>query len=69
MKISSYHICIEGAIGVGKTSLAKLIADEMVAKTVLEKFEDGVYIGCGDFCPECQKILPKEFPKLFEITT
>ena len=45
MKISSYHICIEGSIGVGKTSLAKLIAEEMEAKTVLEKFEDNPFLG------------------------
>ncbi len=44
MKISSYHICIEGSIGVGKTSLAKLIAEEMEAKTVLEKFEDNPFL-------------------------
>ena len=44
MKLSSYHICIEGTIGVGKTSLAKLIADEMDAKTVLEKFEDNPFL-------------------------
>ncbi len=44
MKISSYHICIEGSIGVGKTSLAKLIAEEMEAKTVLEKFEENPFL-------------------------
>ena len=44
MKLSSYHICIEGTIGVGKTSLAKLIADEMDAKTVLEKFEENPFL-------------------------
>ena len=44
MKISSYHICIEGSIGVGKTSLAKLIAEEMEAQTVLEKFEENPFL-------------------------
>ena len=44
MKLSSYHICIEGTIGVGKTSLAKLIADEMDTKTVLEKFEENPFL-------------------------
>jgi len=44
MKLSSYHICIEGAIGVGKTSLVKLLAVEMEAKTVLEKFEDNPFL-------------------------
>ena len=44
MKLSSYHICIEGSIGVGKTSLAKLIADEMEAKTVFEEFEENPFL-------------------------
>ena len=45
MKLSSYHICIEGTIGVGKTSLAKLIAEEMEAKTVFEQFEENPFLG------------------------
>ena len=45
MKLSSYHICIEGTIGVGKTSLAKLIAEEMEGKTVFEKFEENPFLG------------------------
>ena len=44
MRLSSYHICIEGTIGVGKTSLVKLLAEEMEAKTVLEKFEDNPFL-------------------------
>lgn len=44
MKLSSYHICIEGTIGVGKTSLAKLIAEEMNAKTVFEQFEENPFL-------------------------
>ena len=44
MKLSSYHICIEGTIGVGKTSLVKLLAKEMEAKTVLEKFEENPFL-------------------------
>ena len=44
MKLSSYHICIEGAIGVGKTSLVKLLAEEMEAQAVLEKFEDNPFL-------------------------
>ena len=44
MKLSSYHICIEGTIGVGKTSLVKLLAEEMEAKTVLERFEDNPFL-------------------------
>ena len=45
MKLSSYHICIEGTIGVGKTSLVKLIAEEMEAKTVFEQFEENPFLG------------------------
>ena len=44
MSLSSYHICIEGTIGVGKTSLANLMAKEMETKTVLEKFEDNPFL-------------------------
>jgi len=44
MKLSSYHICIEGTIGVGKTSLAKLVAEEMEAKTVFEQFEENPFL-------------------------
>jgi len=44
MSLSSYHICIEGTIGVGKTSLVNLLAKEMDAKTVLEKFENNPFL-------------------------
>tara|TARA_Y100000996_G_scaffold411098_1_gene394622 strand:+ start:3202 stop:3849 length:648 start_codon:yes stop_codon:yes gene_type:complete len=44
MKLSSYHICIEGTIGVGKTSLAKLISEEMEAKTIFEEFEENPFL-------------------------
>lgn len=44
MSLSSYHICIEGTIGVGKTSLVNLLAKEMDSKTVLEKFEDNPFL-------------------------
>tara|TARA_A100001011_G_scaffold390305_1_gene473493 strand:- start:1637 stop:2284 length:648 start_codon:yes stop_codon:yes gene_type:complete len=44
MSLSSYHICIEGTIGVGKTSLVNLLAKEMDAKKVLEKFEDNPFL-------------------------
>ena len=44
MSLSSYHICIEGTIGVCKTSLVNLLAKEMDAKTVLEKFEDNPFL-------------------------
>ena len=41
---TAYHIAIEGAIGVGKTSLSKLIADKYAARLVLEKFEDNPFL-------------------------
>ena len=37
--IESY-IAIEGPIGVGKTSLAEIIADKLNTRKVLEKFKD-----------------------------
>ena len=36
MKIN-YHITVEGSIGVGKTSLAKILAEEFQAQLILEK--------------------------------
>ena len=41
---TAYHIAIEGAVGVGKTSLAKLLSDKYNAKLVLEKFEDNPFL-------------------------
>ena len=38
------YVAIEGAIGVGKTSLAKLLSDRLGAKLVLEKFEDNPFL-------------------------
>ncbi|OGC38991.1 deoxyadenosine kinase [candidate division WOR-3 bacterium RBG_13_43_14] len=37
-------IAVEGVIGVGKTSLAKILADKFHAGTVLEKFEDNPFL-------------------------
>ena len=34
------YICIEGNIGAGKTTLAKLLASSMNARLILEEFED-----------------------------
>ena len=34
------YIAIEGPIGVGKTSLAKLLSKRLSAKLILEKFEE-----------------------------
>ena len=40
----SYYIIIEGTIGVGKTSLSKLLAEEIDAKLSLEEFEDNPFL-------------------------
>ena len=39
-----YYIAIEGPIGVGKTSLTKLLAKELGARLVLEDFEDNPFL-------------------------
>ena len=41
---AAYHIAIEGAIGVGKTSLTKLLAEKYNARLILEKFEDNPFL-------------------------
>ncbi len=38
------YICIEGAIGAGKTSLATLVAEQYNAKLILEQFEDNPFL-------------------------
>tara|TARA_B100001765_G_C19447523_1_gene313021 strand:- start:375 stop:1016 length:642 start_codon:yes stop_codon:yes gene_type:complete len=38
------YIAIEGPIGVGKTSLAKLLSKRLSAKLILEKFEDNPFL-------------------------
>ena len=43
MKIP-YHIAIEGAIGVGKTSLAKILGERLDSKLVLEEFEENPFL-------------------------
>ena len=43
MKIS-YHIAIEGTIGVGKTSLAKILGERLDSKLVLEEFEENPFL-------------------------
>tara|TARA_Y100000996_G_C22531801_1_gene646758 strand:- start:506 stop:1147 length:642 start_codon:yes stop_codon:yes gene_type:complete len=40
-----YYIAIEGAIGVGKTSLASLISMELGARLILEEFDDNPFLG------------------------
>jgi deoxyguanosine kinase len=39
------HIAIEGVIGAGKTSLARLLSNCLSAKLVLEKFEENPFLG------------------------
>ena len=39
-----YYIAIEGPIGVGKTSLSKLLSKELGARLVLEDFEDNPFL-------------------------
>ena len=41
---TSYYVAIEGCIGVGKTSLAKLLTERLEAKLILEKFEDNPFL-------------------------
>ncbi|MDP6570704.1 MAG: deoxynucleoside kinase [Candidatus Marinimicrobia bacterium] len=43
MKIP-YHIAIEGTIGVGKTSLVKLLGERLEAKLILEEFEENPFL-------------------------
>ena len=37
-------VCIEGNIGAGKTTLAKLLAEEFGGSIILEKFDDNPYL-------------------------
>ena len=39
-----YYIAIEGVIGVGKTSLAKLLSERLNAKLVVEQFEENPFL-------------------------
>ena len=39
-----YHIAIEGAIGVGKSSLAKILGEHLNAKLIFEEFEDNPFL-------------------------
>ena len=39
-----YFIAIEGVIGVGKTCLAKILAEKLSAKLVVEKFEENPFL-------------------------
>ncbi len=48
-----YYIAIEGAIGVGKTCLAKMLTEKLSAKLVLEKFEENPFL--EDFYAEPER--------------
>jgi deoxyguanosine kinase len=39
-----HYIAIEGVIGVGKTSLARMLSDHLGARLVLEKFEENPFL-------------------------
>ena len=39
-----YHIAVEGTIGVGKTSLARILSKEIQGRLVLEEFEDNPFL-------------------------
>jgi len=40
----TYHIAVEGSIGVGKTSLSKILAEKLKCKLVLEEFEENPFL-------------------------
>ena len=40
----SFHIAVEGSIGVGKTSLAKILSKKLQCKLVLEEFEENPFL-------------------------
>lgn len=48
-----YYVAIEGPIGVGKTTLARLIAEEMEAELLLEVFEENPFL--SDFYTDREK--------------
>ena len=49
-----YHIAIEGTIGVGKTSLSKILGERLEAKLVLEKFEENPFL--VDFYKDSERL-------------
>ncbi len=42
--MKSAYICIEGNIGSGKTTLARLLAEEVKARLILEEFEENPFL-------------------------
>jgi len=53
------YIAIEGNIGSGKTSLAKMIAKDYNAKLILERFEDNSFL--PKFYKDPDKYVDEEF--------
>ena len=49
----AFMLAVEGAIGVGKTSLARLIAERIDARLVLEEFDENPFL--ADFYRDSQK--------------
>lgn len=50
---TTYHIAIEGTIGVGKTSLAKILAKRLDARLIKEEFEENPFL--SDFYQEPER--------------
>ena len=48
-----YHIAVEGAIGVGKTSFAEILGEKLSARVVLEKFEENPFL--EDFYDDAER--------------
>lgn len=44
MKRPAYYIAIEGVIGVGKTSLSRILSEKLNGRLILEKFEDNPFL-------------------------
>ena len=49
----AYYIAIEGVIGVGKTSLAKILTQRLNSRLILEKFEENPFL--SDFYDDRQR--------------
>ncbi|MDD3095083.1 MAG: deoxynucleoside kinase [Candidatus Neomarinimicrobiota bacterium] len=49
----AYYIAIEGVIGVGKTSLAKILCKQLGSRLILEKFEENPFL--SDFYNDRQR--------------
>jgi deoxyadenosine/deoxycytidine kinase len=49
----AYYIAIEGVIGVGKTSLAKILSQKLNSRLILEKFEENPFL--SDFYGDRQR--------------